>query len=108
MFRSVVAELAGATRQASGAGGTLGAGAAAKAPADGYTLFLATIAHTIAPAIYKNLAYDFEKDFDPITVVAEVPNVLTPGRRSFPHPGASRKYLKAIRPKTGGEVSGFF
>jgi len=59
-----------------GAGGTLGAGAAAKAPDDGYTLFLATIAHTIAPGIYKNLSYDFERDFDPVTVVAEVPNVL--------------------------------
>jgi tripartite-type tricarboxylate transporter receptor subunit TctC len=59
-----------------GAGGTLGAAAAAKSPPDGYTLFLATIAHTIAPGIYRNLAYDFEKDFDPITVVAEVPNVL--------------------------------
>ncbi len=59
-----------------GAGGTLGAAAAAKSSPDGYTLFLATIAHTIAPGIYHNLAYDFEKDFDPITVVAEVPNVL--------------------------------
>jgi tripartite-type tricarboxylate transporter receptor subunit TctC len=59
-----------------GAGGTLGAGAAAKAAPDGYTLFLATIAHTIAPGIYRNLSYDFERDFDPITVVAEVPNVL--------------------------------
>jgi tripartite-type tricarboxylate transporter receptor subunit TctC len=59
-----------------GAGGTLGAAAAAKSPPDGYTLFLATIAHTIAPGIYRNLAYDFEKDLDPITVVAEVPNVL--------------------------------
>jgi tripartite-type tricarboxylate transporter receptor subunit TctC len=59
-----------------GAGGTLGAAAAAKSPPDGYTLFLATIAHTIAPGIYRNLSYDFEKDFDPITVVAAVPNVL--------------------------------
>jgi tripartite-type tricarboxylate transporter receptor subunit TctC len=59
-----------------GAGGTIGAGAAGKSPADGYTLFLATIAHTIAPGLYKSLPYDFERDFDPITVVAEVPNVL--------------------------------
>jgi tripartite-type tricarboxylate transporter receptor subunit TctC len=59
-----------------GAGGTIGAAMAAKAPADGYTLFLATIAHTIAPGLYKNLAYNFEKDFDPITVIGEVPNVL--------------------------------
>jgi tripartite-type tricarboxylate transporter receptor subunit TctC len=59
-----------------GAGGTIGAGIAAKAAPDGYTLFLATIAHTIAPGMYRNLSYDFVRDFDPITVVAEVPNVL--------------------------------
>jgi len=59
-----------------GAGGTIGAGIAAKSAPDGYTMFLATIAHTIAPGIYKNLSYDFVKDFDPITVVGEVPNVL--------------------------------
>jgi tripartite-type tricarboxylate transporter receptor subunit TctC len=59
-----------------GAGGTIGAGMAAKSPPDGYTLFLATIAHTIAPGIYKNLSYDFVRDFDPITIVGEVPNVL--------------------------------
>jgi tripartite-type tricarboxylate transporter receptor subunit TctC len=59
-----------------GAGGTIGAGIAAKSAPDGYTLFLATIAHTIAPGMYKNLSYDFVRDFAPITVVAEVPNVL--------------------------------
>ncbi|HLK80556.1 MAG TPA: tripartite tricarboxylate transporter substrate binding protein [Xanthobacteraceae bacterium] len=59
-----------------GAGGTIGAGLAAKSAPDGYTMFLATIAHTIAPGIYKNLPYDFVKDFDPITVVGKVPNVL--------------------------------
>ena len=58
------------------AGGTIGAGIVAKAAPDGYTVFLATIAHTIAPGIYKNLSYDFVKDFDPITVVGAVPNVL--------------------------------
>jgi tripartite-type tricarboxylate transporter receptor subunit TctC len=59
-----------------GAGGTIGAGVVAKSPPDGYTMFLATIAHTIAPGIYKNLSYNFERDFDPITIVGEVPNVL--------------------------------
>ncbi len=59
-----------------GAGGTIGAGIAAKSAPDGYTLFLATIAHTIAPGMYRNLSYDFVRDFDPITVIAEVPNVL--------------------------------
>jgi tripartite-type tricarboxylate transporter receptor subunit TctC len=37
---------------------------------------MATVAHTMAPGIYKTLTYDFEKDFDPITVVATVPNIL--------------------------------
>jgi tripartite-type tricarboxylate transporter receptor subunit TctC len=59
-----------------GAGGTLGAGNTAKAPADGYTVFLATVAHTMAPGIYKKLSYDFEKDFDPVTIAASVPNIL--------------------------------
>src|SRR5207248_981176 len=52
-----------------GAGGTLGANQAAKAAPDGYTLFMATVAHTMAPGIYKSLPYDFEKDFAPITVI---------------------------------------
>jgi tripartite-type tricarboxylate transporter receptor subunit TctC len=59
-----------------GGGGTLGATTAAKATPDGYTLFVSTIAHTIAPGIYKKLSYDFQKDFDPITVTAYVPNIL--------------------------------
>lgn len=59
-----------------GAGGTLAAGMAAKAVPDGYTIFLATVAHTMAPGLYKSLPYDFEKDFEPITLAAQVPNVL--------------------------------
>jgi tripartite-type tricarboxylate transporter receptor subunit TctC len=59
-----------------GAGGTLGAANASKAAPDGYTVFLATVAHTMAPGIYKKLSYDFEKDFEPITIAASVPNIL--------------------------------
>ena len=59
-----------------GAGATLGAGLAAKANPDGYTLFMGAVHHTIAPAVYKTLPYSFEKDFAPITVVALVPNVM--------------------------------
>ena len=59
-----------------GAGGTLGAGEAAKAPADGYTLLMGAIHHTIATSVYPKLSYDFERDFAPITVVANVANVL--------------------------------
>jgi len=59
-----------------GAGGTLGAGLVAKAAPDGYTLFMATIAHTIAPGIYKSLSYDFQRDLDPVAQIASTPNVL--------------------------------
>jgi tripartite-type tricarboxylate transporter receptor subunit TctC len=59
-----------------GAGGTLGAGEAAKAPADGYTLLMGAVHHTIATSVYRKLSYDFEKDFAPVTVVANVANVL--------------------------------
>jgi tripartite-type tricarboxylate transporter receptor subunit TctC len=59
-----------------GAGGNLGAGIAAKSPADGYTLFMATVAHTMAPGLYKSLPYDFIRDLDPIALVALTPNVL--------------------------------
>lgn len=59
-----------------GAGGTLAAAAVAKAPADGYTVFLATVAHTMAPGLYKSLPYNFEADFEPITIAAQVPNIL--------------------------------
>ncbi len=59
-----------------GAGGNLGATNASKAAHDGYTIFMATVAHTMAPGIYEKLSYNFEQDFDPITVVASVPNIL--------------------------------
>jgi tripartite-type tricarboxylate transporter receptor subunit TctC len=59
-----------------GAGGTLGAGMVARSAPDGYTLFMATIAHAIAPALYHNLPYDFIKDFEPVGLVGTVPNVL--------------------------------
>jgi tripartite-type tricarboxylate transporter receptor subunit TctC len=59
-----------------GAGGTLGAGEAAKAAADGYTLLMGAVHHTIATSVYSKLSYDFEKDFAPVTVVANVANVL--------------------------------
>ncbi len=59
-----------------GAGGTLGAGTAARAEKDGYTLFFGAVHHAIAPGVYPKLAYDIEKDFQPIAVVAVVPQVV--------------------------------
>jgi tripartite-type tricarboxylate transporter receptor subunit TctC len=59
-----------------GAGGTLGAAAAAKAAPDGYTFFVGAIHHTIAESLYLKKTYKLEQDFVPITVLAYVPNVL--------------------------------
>ena len=59
-----------------GAGATLGADYVAKAKADGYTLLVGAVHHTIASSVYKRLPYDLQKDFVPITTVALVPNVL--------------------------------
>jgi tripartite-type tricarboxylate transporter receptor subunit TctC len=59
-----------------GAGGTVGAAAAAKASPDGYTFFVGAIHHTIAETLYTKLTYGIEKDFEPVTVLAYVPNVI--------------------------------
>jgi tripartite-type tricarboxylate transporter receptor subunit TctC len=59
-----------------GAGGTVGASAAARAPHDGYALFMGAVHHTIAPSMYPKLDYDLERDFVPLTLVARVPQVL--------------------------------
>jgi tripartite-type tricarboxylate transporter receptor subunit TctC len=60
-----------------GAGGTVGAETVARAPADGYTLFLGGVgSHAINPNLRKNLPYDAIKDFAPITLLAQAPMVL--------------------------------
>ena len=59
-----------------GAGGTLGAAAAARATPDGYTFFMGAVHHAIAPAVYPSLTYDIQKDLMPIAVVAVVPQVV--------------------------------
>src|SRR6266849_3484076 len=60
-----------------GAGGSVGAELAAKAPADGYTLFLAGVgSHAVNPNFHRNLPYDPVKDFAPISLIASAPSVL--------------------------------
>jgi tripartite-type tricarboxylate transporter receptor subunit TctC len=57
-----------------GAGGTIGADAAAKSSPDGRTLFFATVGtHAINPTLYKNLPYDAVRDFTPIALIAQAP-----------------------------------
>ena len=60
-----------------GAGGNLGVDLAAKAAPDGQTLVMGAVAtHAINPWLFAKLPYDPIKDFSPITLVAQVPNVL--------------------------------
>jgi tripartite-type tricarboxylate transporter receptor subunit TctC len=83
LTRTVAAQLAESLGQQvvvenrPGAGGTIGVGAVAKAPADGYTLVMTDVpSHAISAALYPKLPYDVVKDFDPITMVAGSPMVL--------------------------------
>ncbi|WPH21738.1 Bug family tripartite tricarboxylate transporter substrate binding protein [Variovorax paradoxus] len=60
-----------------GAGGAIGSDMAAKAPADGYTLLLATTStHSIGPAISSKLPYDTVRDFTPIAHVGDAPSIM--------------------------------
>ncbi len=72
----------------SGAGGNIGTGIAARAPADGYSLMVNSQAFVINASLYKSLPYDPEKDFAPITRIATTPNVLVV------HPSVPAKTVK--------------
>jgi tripartite-type tricarboxylate transporter receptor subunit TctC len=61
-----------------GAGGTVGSLRAARATADGYTLISGHMGtHAAAPFFYPNLGYDPQKDFEPVGLIAEQPELLT-------------------------------
>jgi tripartite-type tricarboxylate transporter receptor subunit TctC len=60
-----------------GAGGNVGAEVAARAPADGYTLFLCQSAsHAFSPAVYKKLSYDHLRDFAPVSLIGTNTSLL--------------------------------
>lgn len=81
-----------------GAGGNIGAEAAAKAAPDGYTLFMAAVTtHAVSMGLYAKLGYDIEKDLAPVTLVANVPHILVA------HPAVS---LTELALDHGGWVRG--
>ncbi len=82
-----------------GAGGTVGASAAAKAAPDGYTLFMGAVHHAIAPSMYPKLDYDIEKDFAPLALMANVPQVLVVNPKS--QPGDFKEFLDRVRKSPG-------
>lgn len=82
-----------------GAGSNVGFGAAARSPADGYTLLLGLAPLTINPSLFKSVPYDPIKDFVPITRIATFPLVIT---TSLNVPGKTLPELIAyIRSKPG-------
>ena len=59
-----------------GAGGAIAAGYVAKAPADGHTLLVMAGSFTVLPVVFKSLPFDVLKDFAPISLMSEKPQVL--------------------------------
>ena len=85
-----------------GAGGNIGAELAARAPADGYTLFAGGAPAAISQTLYSKLGYDLLKDFETVALVASVSNVLVV------HPSLPAKNVKdlvAIARARRGELS---
>jgi tripartite-type tricarboxylate transporter receptor subunit TctC len=73
-----------------GAGSSIAAEFVARAPKDGYTLLLTTIAQSINAAVSPNLSFDFVKDFTPIVRLATTPNILVV------HPSVGVKAVKEL------------
>ena len=72
-----------------GAGSSLGAEYVARAPKDGYTILMCTVAQTVNPAL-NTLSFDFGKDFAPIMLVANAPQMLVA------HPSLGVSTLKEL------------
>ena len=83
-----------------GAGGTLGASIASKAAPDGYTLFMGAVHHSIAPSMYPKLDYDIEKDFVPLALIANVPQVLVVNPKNMPF-ADFKTFLEGVRKAPG-------
>lgn len=85
-----------------GAGGTLGATVAARAPGNGYTWFMGAVHHTIAETLYTKLSYSLERDFMPVTVAAYVPSAVVV------HPSIPARTVKeliALDKKSPGKIN---
>jgi tripartite-type tricarboxylate transporter receptor subunit TctC len=83
-----------------GAGGTLGAGIAAKAAPDGYNYFMGAVHHTIAPSMYPKLDYDLERDLVPMILVASVPQVLVVNPKKVPA-NSLKEFLDFVKKNPG-------
>jgi tripartite-type tricarboxylate transporter receptor subunit TctC len=86
-----------------GASGMIGTGAAAKSPPDGYTLLVASGEVALNPHLYKDkMAYDWDKELQPITLLVKVPNVMAV---HVDVPAKSVAELIAYAKKSGGKLT---
>jgi tripartite-type tricarboxylate transporter receptor subunit TctC len=87
-----------------GAGGNIGADVVAKSTPDGYTLLMGTVGtHGINKSLYSKMAYDPQKDFAPITLVAGVPNVMVVNTEKAKAAGINNvtDFIRAAKAKPG-------
>jgi tripartite-type tricarboxylate transporter receptor subunit TctC len=108
MARSIGAKLSESLKQQfvvenrPGANANLAAKLAADAAGDGYTLLFMSVAHIMSKPVYKNLGYDIERDFTPITVVSDVPNVIA---SNLALPARTVKEVIALARSKPGELT---
>jgi tripartite-type tricarboxylate transporter receptor subunit TctC len=86
------------TENRGGAGGNVGAEAAAKSAPDGYTIVLVAPSLAISPSLYSKINYDPVKDFAPISLVATVPNVMI---TQASMPAQLQEFIAGVRAKPG-------
>ena len=86
-----------------GAGGTVGASVAAKAKPDGYTFFMGGAHHAVAPSLYKTLTYDIQKDFVPVALLAQPPQVVVINSSKLPV-NTLQEFIEYAR-KRPGEIN---
>ena len=84
------------TENRGGAGGNVGAEAAAKSTPDGYTIVLVAPSLAISPTLYAKLNYDPVKDLAPISLVATVPNVVV---TQVGHPATLTEFIAVAKAK---------
>ncbi len=82
-----------------GASGTIGAGLAAHATPDGYTMLIASPSIVVSPLLIKNLSYDVFRDFAPVALLANFPTVLIVGSQS--KAGSVRELLDLAKASPG-------
>jgi tripartite-type tricarboxylate transporter receptor subunit TctC len=86
------------TENRGGAGGNVGAEAAARSAPDGYTIVLVAPSLAISPTLYSKINYDPVKDFAPVSLVATVPNVMITQPTM---PGQLQEFIAFARTKPG-------